>query len=93
MNAHQPSDHIAGADKMIACSGGVEALPLLNPGDTWELFETADLRRWENVYRRKLAEDQAALRTAAMNHLRSRNTLAAIDRELTRRHQLGGKEA
>ncbi len=93
MDAHLPSDHFAGVDKMIACSGGVTPLPLLNLGDTWELFETEDLRRWENVYRRKLAEDQAALRTAAMNHLRSRNTLSAIDRELTRRHQQGAKEA
>lgn len=94
MDAQLPSDHIAGADKMIACSGGAQPLPLLNPGDHWSLFDTADLKRWEGVYKRQLAADRAVLREAAMKHLRSRQVVDAIALELTRRHQAApAKEA
>ena len=92
MLTHQTSDHFAGADKLMAHVGGGQELPLLNPGDAFEDFDTVDLQGWHGVYKRKLAEDRAALRTAAMNHLRTRNVVDAIDHELTRRHQAARAE-
>lgn len=93
MDAQQTSNHFAGADKMIVDAAGARPLPMLNSGDAWELFDTPDLHRWFIFYKRKLGEDQAVLRDAALNHLRSTNTLNAIEQELSRRGPLASSEA
>lgn len=80
------ADHLADAHNKMA----IGAAP--TPGGAFTLYETSDLHGWHGFYRRKLQEERAVLREAAMNHLRTRQTVDAIDHELTRRHLAGLKK-
>lgn len=63
----------------------METLPLLNPGDAWELFDTDDLRRWLVVFREQRKEERLALVEASRRYRRTRDTIHALRTELARR--------